>query len=305
MTTETTCLSSIWRTDDTIKEYYDIHGRSGEYKELNPGAVAYYDGVITVELDKIKPMIAMPFHPSNTYTIEEVNSNLMDILDEVEKRAAVSLDGKVPFTLKNKVRGGKLLVDQGIIAGCAGGGFENICDAADILKGHSIGADEFTLSVYPASTPIYMELVKNGKIADLMETGAIVKTAFCGPCFGAGDTPANNAFSIRHTTRNFPNREGSKIQNGQISSVALMDARSIAATAANKGYLTRPRSTREPTAVRCTILTARSMPTGYLTATHRGSLSGDPFRTQYQRLAPDAGPGGTSAAESSFREHAI
>ena len=238
MTTETTCLSSIWRTDDTIKEYYDIHGRSGEYKELNPGAVAYYDGVITVELDKIKPMIAMPFHPSNTYTIEEVNSNLMDILDEVEKRAAVSLDGKVPFTLKNKVRGGKLLVDQGIIAGCAGGGFENICDAADILKGHSIGADEFTLSVYPASTPIYMELVKNGKIADLMETGAIVKTAFCGPCFGAGDTPANNAFSIRHTTRNFPNREGSKIQNGQISSVALMDARSIAATAANKGYLT-------------------------------------------------------------------
>ena len=238
MTTETTCLSSIWRTDDAIKEYYEIHGRSGEYKELNPGAVAYYDGVITVELDKIKPMIAMPFHPSNTYTIEEVNSNLMDILDEVEKRAAVSLDGKVPFTLKNKVHNGKLLVDQGIIAGCAGGGFENICDAADILKGHSIGADEFTLSVYPASTPIYMELVKNGKIADLMETGAIVKTAFCGPCFGAGDTPANNDFSIRHTTRNFPNREGSKIQNGQISSVALMDARSIAATAANKGYLT-------------------------------------------------------------------
>ena len=238
MTTETTCLSSIWRTDDKIRDFYGIHGRSGDYRELNPGAVAYYDGVIRVELDKIKPMIAMPFHPSNTYTIEEVNSNLMDILDEVEKRAAVSLDGKVPFTLKNKVHNGKLLVDQGIIAGCAGGGFENICDAADILKGHSIGADEFTLSVYPASTPIYMELVKNGKIADLMETGAIVKTAFCGPCFGAGDTPANNAFSIRHTTRNFPNREGSKIQNGQISSVALMDARSIAATAANKGYLT-------------------------------------------------------------------
>lgn len=238
MTTETTCLSSIWRTDDAIKEYYDIHGRSGEYRELNPGAVAYYDGVIEVQLDKIKPMIAMPFHPSNTYTIEEVNSNLMDILDGVEKRAAVSLGGKVPFTLKNKVHDGKLLVDQGIIAGCAGGGFENICDAADILKGHSIGADEFTLSVYPASTPIYMELVKNGKIADLMETGAVVKTAFCGPCFGAGDTPANNAFSIRHTTRNFPNREGSKIQSGQISSVALMDARSIAATAANKGYLT-------------------------------------------------------------------
>ena len=238
MTTETTCLSSIWKTDDTIKEYYEIHGRSGDYKELNPGAVAYYDGMVMVELDKIRPMIAMPFHPSNTYTIEELNQNLMDILDDVEKRAQVSLDGKIPFTLKNKVHDGKLLVDQGIIAGCAGGGFENICDAADILRGHSIGSDAFTLSVYPASTPIYMELAKNGTLADLMETGAIVKTAFCGPCFGAGDTPANNAFSIRHSTRNFPNREGSKIQNGQISSVALMDARSIAATAANKGYLT-------------------------------------------------------------------
>ena len=238
MTTETTCLSSIWKTDDTIKEYYEIHGRSGDYKELNPGAVAYYDGMVMVELDKIRPMIAMPFHPSNTYTIEELNQNLMDILDDVEKRAQVSLDGKISFTLKNKVHDGKLLVDQGIIAGCAGGGFENICDAADILRGHSIGSDAFTLSVYPASTPIYMELAKNGTLADLMETGAIVKTAFCGPCFGAGDTPANNAFSIRHSTRNFPNREGSKIQNGQISSVALMDARSIAATAANKGYLT-------------------------------------------------------------------
>ena len=238
MTTETTCLSSIWKTDDTIKEYYEIHGRSGDYKELNPGAVAYYDGMVMVELDKIRPMIAMPFHPSNTYTIEELNQNLMDILDDVEKRAQVSLDGKIPFTLKNKVHDGKLLVDQGIIAGCAGGGFENICDAADILRGHSIGSDAFTLSVYPASTPIYMELAKNGTLADLMETGAIVKTAFCGPCFGAGDTPANNAFSIRHSTRNFPNREGSKLQSGQISSVALMDARSIAATAANKGYLT-------------------------------------------------------------------
>ena len=238
MTTETTCLSSIWRTDEKIKEFYETHCRGEEYKELNPGAVAYYDGMILVELDKIKPMIAMPFHPSNTYTIEEVNQNLMDILEDVEKRAQVSLDGKVPFTLKNKVHDGKLLVDQGIIAGCAGGGFENICDAADILRGHSIGADAFTLSVYPASTPVYMELAKNGTLADLLETGAIVKTAFCGPCFGAGDTPANNAFSIRHSTRNFPNREGSKIQNGQISSVALMDARSIAATAANKGYLT-------------------------------------------------------------------
>lgn len=238
MTTETTCLSSIWRTDDTIKEFYEIHKRPEDYKELNPGAVTYYDGMILVELDKIKPMIAMPFHPSNTYTIEELNTNLMDILDDVEKKALVSLDGKVPFTLKDKVYDGKLYVEQGIIAGCAGGGFENICDAADILKGKSIGADEFTLSIYPASTPIYMELAKNGRLADLLATGAIVKTAFCGPCFGAGDTPANNALSIRHSTRNFPNREGSKIQNGQISSVALMDARSIAATAANKGFLT-------------------------------------------------------------------
>ena len=238
MTTETTCLSSIWKTDDRIREFYDIHGRVGDYKELNPGAVAYYDGVVYVDLSAVKPMIAMPFHPSNVYTIEELNANLMDILDDCEKRAKVSLDGKVDFTLKDKVRNGKLYVEQGIIAGCAGGGFENICEAADILKGSYIGADEFTLSVYPASTPIYMELAKNGVLADLIETGSIVKTAFCGPCFGAGDTPANNAFSIRHSTRNFPNREGSKIQNGQISSVALMDARSIAATAANKGYLT-------------------------------------------------------------------
>ena len=238
MTTETTCLSSIWRTDDKIKEFYEIHGRAGAYKELNPAAVTYYDGMVYVDLSKIQPMIAMPFHPSNVYTIHELQDNLMDILDDCEKKALVSLDGQVDFKLKNKVRDGKLYVDQGIIAGCAGGGFENICAAADILKGASIGADEFTLSVYPASTPIYMELAKNGKLADLMETGAIVKTAFCGPCFGAGDTPANNAFSIRHSPRNFPNREGSKIQNGQISSVALMDARSIAATAANKGYLT-------------------------------------------------------------------
>ena len=238
MTTETTCLSSIWRTDNEIKDFYGIHGRPEDYKELNPGEVAYYDGMIEIDLSEIRPMIAMPFHPSNTYTIDELNANLMDILDDCEKRALVSLDGQVNFTLKDKVRNGRLYVEQGIIAGCAGGGFENICDAADILKGASIGADEFTLSVYPASTPIYMELVKNGAVASLMATGAIVKTAFCGPCFGAGDTPANNAFSIRHSTRNFPNREGSKIQNGQISSVALMDARSIAATAANKGYLT-------------------------------------------------------------------
>ena len=238
MTTETTCLSSIWKTDDEIKNWYDVHYRPEAYKEMNPGAVAYYDGVVYVDLSKIKPMIAMPFHPSNVYTIDELKANLMDILDDVEKRALVSLDGKVDFTLKDKVRDGKLYVEQGIIAGCAGGGYENIVDAADILRGHYIGADEFTLSVYPASTPIYMQIAKNGRLADIMETGAIVKTAFCGPCFGAGDTPANNAFSIRHSTRNFPNREGSKIQNGQISSVALMDARAIAATAINKGYLT-------------------------------------------------------------------
>ena len=238
MTTETTCLSSIWRTDDRVKEFYEIHGREDDFEELNPGEVAYYDSFIEINLSEIKPMIAMPFHPSNTYTIEELNANLLDILDDCEKRAEVSFDGKVKLDLKSKVHNGRLYVDQGIIAGCAGGGFENICDAADILKGASIGSDEFTLSVYPASTPIYMELVKNGAVAKLLETGAIVKTAFCGPCFGAGDTPANNAFSIRHSTRNFPNREGSKVQNGQVSSVALMDARSIAATAANKGYLT-------------------------------------------------------------------
>ena len=238
MTTETTCLSSIWKTDEKIQEFYEIHGRSGDYAKLNPGAVAYYDGMILVDLAKIKPMIAMPFHPSNAYTIEELNGNLMDILDDCEKRAHVSLGDQVAFSLKDKVHNGKLYVDQGIIAGCAGGGFENICAAADILKGRSIGSDEFTLSVYPASMPVYMELIKNGSAAMLMETGAVLKTAFCGPCFGAGDTPSNNGFSIRHSTRNFPNREGSKLQNGQIASVALMDARSIAATAANKGYLT-------------------------------------------------------------------
>ena len=238
MTTETTCLSSIWKTDEEIKEFYEIHGRAEDYRELNPGRIAYYDGMIKVDLSKIRPMIAMPFHPSNTYTIEELNANLMDILDETEKRAQVSLDGAVEYHLKDKVKNGKFMVDQGIIAGCAGGGFENICAAADILKGSYIGSDGFTLSVYPASMPVYMELIRNGCAATILETGAVMKTAFCGPCFGAGDTPANNAFSIRHSTRNFPNREGSKLQNGQISSVALMDARSIAATAANKGVLT-------------------------------------------------------------------
>ncbi len=239
MTTETTCLSSIWTTDDKIKDFYDIHKRPQDFKEMKPEAVAYYDGMVYVDLSKIKPMIAMPFHPSNVYTIDELNANLMDILDDVEKKALVSLDNnKVKYTLKDKVHNGKLYVEQGVIAGCAGGGFENICDAADILRGKYIGADEFSLSVYPSSQPVFMELVKNGRIADLMETGATIRSAFCGPCFGAGDVPPNNGLSIRHSTRNFPNREGSKVTNGQIASVALMDARSIAATAANKGYLT-------------------------------------------------------------------
>lgn len=238
MTTETTCLSSIWQTDDRIREFYRIHGREEDYKELAPAGVAYYDGMIKIDLSEIRPMIAMPFHPSNTYTIDELNANLTDILHDCEQKALVSLDGQVDYKLTDKIRDGKLYVEQGIIAGCAGGGFENLCAAADILKGKSIGPDEFTLSVYPASTPIFMELVKNGAAADLMGAGAIVKTAFCGPCFGAGDTPSNNSLSIRHSTRNFPNREGSKLQNGQIASVALMDARSIAATAANKGFLT-------------------------------------------------------------------
>ena len=238
MTTETTCLSSIWVTDEKIEEWYQIHGRTEDYKEMKPAKVAYYDGCVEIDLSEIRPMIAMPFHPSNAYTIEEVQNNLGDILADVEQRALVSLDGQVDFSLKDKVRNGKLYVEQGIIAGCAGGGFENICAAADILDGKYIGADEFTLSVYPASTPIYMELMKNGAAMKILQSGGIMKTAFCGPCFGAGDTPANNAFSIRHSTRNFPNREGSKLQNGQISSVALMDARSIAATAANRGFLT-------------------------------------------------------------------
>lgn len=238
MTTETTCLSSIWQTDEEIENFYEIHGRKKDYKKLAPSSIAYYDGVVKIDLSTIRPMIAMPFHPSMAYEIEFVNENLEQMLHETEERAKVSFGDKIEYSLKDKIVDGKLLVDQGIIAGCAGGGFENICAAADIMKGRYIGADKFTMSVYPASTPIYMELLKNGVAASLLETGTVLKTAFCGPCFGAGDTPANNAFSIRHSTRNFPNREGSKVQNGQISSVALMDARSIAATAANKGFLT-------------------------------------------------------------------
>ena len=240
MTTETTCLSSIWKTDDNIKDFYEIHGRSGDFKQMEPDGIAYYDGVVEVDLSKVKPMIAMPFHPSNVYTIEECSQNLMDILDDVEKKAKVSLDHnkEITFCLKDKVHNGRLYVEQGVIAGCAGGGFENICDAADILRGKTIGSDAFSLSVYPASQPIMMALAKNGYFADLLATGATVRTAFCGPCFGAGDVPNNGGLSIRHSTRNFPNREGSKVTSGQIASVALMDARSIAATAANKGYLT-------------------------------------------------------------------
>ena len=239
MTTETTCLSSIWVTDDAVKDYYQIHNRSESFKELSPEQVTYYDGMVYVDLSLIKPMIAMPFHPSNAYTIDELNANLYEILDDVEKKALISLDNnEINYSLTDKIRNGKLYVEQGSIAGCAGGSFENICYAADILNNNYIGTDEFTLSVYPASQPIFMELVNNGAIAKLTAAGATIRTAFCGPCFGAGDTPANNELSIRHTTRNFPNREGSKITNGQIASVALMDARSIAATAANKGYLT-------------------------------------------------------------------
>ena len=238
MTTETTCLSSIWATDEIIREYYEIHGREADYRKLEPETVAYYDGMVEVDLSKIEPVAAMPFHPSNVYTIHEIQRNPEEILADVEERAKVSFGKDVPFSLRSKLRGGKLYVDQGIIAGCAGGGFENICAAADLLRGRYIGSDVFTLSVYPASTPIYRELAVNGTLADLIDSGAVVKTAFCGPCFGAGDTPANNGFSIRHSTRNFPNREGSKVQSGQIASVALMDARSIAATAANQGFLT-------------------------------------------------------------------
>ncbi len=238
MTTETTCLSSIWTTDEKIEEYYEIHGRAEAYRHMEPGENAYYDGAVEVNLSEIRPMIAMPFHPSNVYPIHELKENLEDILAECEKKARVSLGDKVEYHLRDKIVDGRLYVEQGIIAGCAGGGFENICAAADILRGRDIGDGRFSLSVYPASTPIFKELMNNGVAGELLDAGAVVKTAFCGPCFGAGDTPANGALSIRHSTRNFPNREGSKVQNGQIASVALMDARSIAATAAAKGFLT-------------------------------------------------------------------
>jgi len=239
MTTETTCLSSIWRTDEDTKAYLDLHGRGDAYKELNPEEVAYYDGVVYVDLSTIKPMIALPFHPSNTYEIEELNNNLGDILRTVEKEAErIVGSSKANLSLTDKIVNGKLMVQQGVIAGCAGGNYSNVMAAAHILTGKNCGNDIFNLSVYPSSQPVYMDLVKKGAISELMSAGATVRTAFCGPCFGAGDTPSNNSLSIRHTTRNFPNREGSKPGSGQISCVALMDARSIAATAANGGYLT-------------------------------------------------------------------
>lgn len=239
MTTETTCLSSVWRTDEDTKAYLTAHGRGEEYRELNPAQIAYYDGMVYVDLSSIKPMIALPFHPSNVYEIEELNANLEDILYKVEQEAARIIDNPdIHFSLRDKIADGKLKVEQGVIAGCAGGTYTNIMEAAHILQGKSCGNDIFALSVYPSSQPVYMDLVKKGAIAELMATGATVRTAFCGPCFGAGDTPANNCLSVRHTTRNFPNREGSKPGNGQISSVALMDARSIAATAANGGIVT-------------------------------------------------------------------
>ncbi len=238
MTTETACLSSIWATDEKIEEFYEIHGRRGDYRHLEPGEGAYYDGAVEVNLSEIRPMIAMPFHPSNVYPIHELKENLEDILADCEQKARVSLGEAVEYHLRDKIVDGRLYVEQGIIAGCAGGGFENICAAADILRGRNIGDGRFALSVYPASTPIFKELMNNGVAGELLDAGAVIKTAFCGPCFGAGDTPANGALSIRHSTRNFPNREGSKLQSGQIASVALMDARSIAATAAAKGFLT-------------------------------------------------------------------
>ena len=239
MTTETTCLSSIWRTDDDTKAFLEKHHRGDEFKELNPEAVAYYDGCVEIDLSTIKPMIALPFHPSNAFEIDYLYENLEDILRETEKAADQIAEGRAHFTLLDKItKDGKLQVQQGIIAGCAGGNYTNVVEAAHALKGRNIGDGEFYLSVYPSSQPVYTDLDRKGLLADLMDAGAIIRSAFCGPCFGAGDTPANNALSIRHTTRNFPNREGSKPGNGQMSAVALMDARSIAATAANGGKLT-------------------------------------------------------------------
>ena len=238
MTTETTCLSSVWRTDEDTKAFLTLHGRGEEYKELNPADEAYYHGCVYVDLSTVKPMIALQFHPSNTYEIDELNANLEDILREVEKEAAHVGNGRANYTLTDKIIDGRLKVQQGVIAGCAGGNYTNVVEAANVLRGKNCGNGDFSLAVYPSSQPVFINLARKGITADLMEAGAIIRTAFCGPCFGAGDTPCNNGLSIRHTTRNFPNREGSKPGNGQMSAVALMDARSIAATAANQGFLT-------------------------------------------------------------------
>ena len=238
MTTETTCLSSIWETDEDTKAFLEEHGRGDDYKKLAPADVAYYDGCVYVDLSTVKPMIALPFHPSNVFEVDEVKANAKDIFAEVEKEAVKVAGGRAEFTLSDKIVDGKVVVQQGVIAGCAGGNYTNVVEAANALRGKSCGFGEFSLSVYPSSQPVNIELTRNGAIADLMAAGAIIRSAFCGPCFGAGDTPANNGLSIRHTTRNFPNREGSKPGNGQMAAVALMDARSIAATAANGGVLT-------------------------------------------------------------------
>ena len=239
MTTETTCLSSIWETDDKVRDYLKAHGRESDYKELRPGECAYYDSMIRIDLSTIEPMIAIPFHPSNAYTIKEFLANAKDILAGVEAEARKSFGSKINIDLVSKVQSdGRVLADQGIIAGCSGGLFDNIVEAAEILDNRSTGNGYFGLSIYPTSVPVSLELTRIGAAEKLLRSGAVIKPSFCGPCFGAGDVPANNGFSLRHTTRNFPNREGSKPGDGQISTVALMDARSIAATASNSGYIT-------------------------------------------------------------------
>ena len=237
MTTETACLSSVWRTDEDTRAFLAKHGRADAYRKLDPADLAYYDGCVRIDLSKIKPMIALPFHPSNAYTIDEFNENLDDLLAMTEKAAADVSKGRAPYTLRDKVRNGRLQVQQGVIAGCAGGCFTNLAEAANALSGRTIGAGEFALNVYPSSMPVYMDAMRKGILTGLAEAGAVIKTCFCGPCFGAGDTPSHNGLSIRHTTRNFPNREGSKPGQGQMSAVALMDARSIAVTAARGGLL--------------------------------------------------------------------
>ena len=272
MTTETTCLSSVWRTDEETRAFLKAHGREEEYRELNPAETAYYDGCVYVDLSSIKPMIALPFHPSNTCTIDELNANLEDVLYTVEQEAEKVSGGRLRLTLRDKIENGKLRVQQGIIAGCAGGNYSNVVEAANLLRGRNIGDGEFSLSVYPSSQPVFINLTRQGYAADLMEAGAIVRTAFCGPCFGAGDTPCNNGLSIRHTTRNFPNREGSKPGNGQMAAAALMDARSIAATAANGGILTSaeafdgwgnvPEYTFDPTVYQRRVYNGFGHPTG-------------------------------------------